>query len=79
MATDDPLLHALGRRIQATVKDTGRCLITAPVEIAPLKAMTPDDLRGYAANLGMTVVPRLGFSQVEFFTVHLPRVAAGLV
>jgi hypothetical protein len=79
MATDESLLHALGRRIQATVKDTGRCLITAPAELQPLKALGQDGLREFAANHGLTAVPRLGFSQVEFFVVRLPRVPASLV
>jgi len=79
MATDDPLLHSLARRIQVTVNETGRCLITAPAELLPLKALGIDRLRRFAADYGWTAVPRLGFSQIEFFAVHLPRAAAGLV
>jgi len=79
MPEDTPLLHALSRRIQVTIAETGRCLITAPVELAPLKALGPEALRQFAAKHGWTVVPRLGFTQVEFFTVHLRRVPAGLV
>jgi hypothetical protein len=79
MATDDPLLHALARRTQLTITETGRCLITVPAELAPLKALGPEGLRKFAASHGWTAVPRLGFTQIEFFAVHLPRVAAGLV
>jgi hypothetical protein len=79
MATDDLLLHALARRITVTVNETGRCLITAPAELGPLKALGMEGLRGFAASHAWTVVPRLGFTQIEFFAVHLPRVAAGLV
>jgi hypothetical protein len=79
MATDDALLHAMARRIQTLVKETGRCLITSPAELGPLSALGADGLRQFAAGHGWTVVPRLGFSQVEFFAVHLPRVSAGLV
>lgn len=79
MAIDDPLLHALARRIKVTVDETGRCLITAPAELTPLKALGLASLREFAAGHGWTVVPRLGFTQIEFFVVHLPRVAAGLV
>jgi hypothetical protein len=79
MATDDPLLHALARRIKIMVNETGRCLITAPAELTPLRALGLDRLREFAASHGWTVVPRLGFTQIEFFAVHLPRVAAGLV
>jgi hypothetical protein len=79
MATEDSLLHAMARRIQATVKETGRCLITAPAELEPLKALNPDALRGFAATHGLTAVPRLGFTQLEFFAVHLPRVSSSLV
>ena len=50
MATDDPLLHALARRIKITVNETGRCLITAPAELAPLKALGLDALRHFAAS-----------------------------
>jgi hypothetical protein len=78
MAPDDPLLHALARRIKIMVNETGRCLITAPAELAPLKALGLDRLREFAAGHGWTAVPRLGFTQIEFFAVHLPRVAAGL-
>jgi len=79
MANDDPLLHALARRIQVTVTETGRCLVTVPAELAPLKALGLDRLRQFAASHGWTAVPRLGFAQIEFFPVHLPRVAAGVV
>jgi len=79
MANDDTLLQALARRIAVTVNETGRCLITVPAELAPLKALGLDGLRQFAARHGWTPVPRLGFSQIEFFAVHLPRVAAGLV
>ena len=79
MAADDPLLHALARRIQLTVNETGRCLITVPVELAPLKALGLEGLREFAASHGWTVVPRLGYAQIEFFAVHLPRVAASMV
>ena len=79
MAIDDPLLHALARRIKIAVTETGRCLITAPAELAPLKALVPDGLRDFAASHGWTAVPRLGFTQIEFFAVHLPRVRASLV
>ena len=79
MAIDDPLLQALAARIQAAVNETGRCLITLPAELSPLKALGMDRLRQFAASHGWTAVPRLGFTQVEFFAVHLPRVAAGLV
>jgi hypothetical protein len=76
---DDPLMHALARRIDITVNESGRCLITQPSELAPLKALGIDALRIFAANHGWTAVPRLGFTQLEFFPVHLPRAAAGLV
>ncbi len=79
MATDDPLLHALARRIKVMVNETGRCLITAPAELAPLKTLGIESLREFAASNGWTAVPRLGFTQIEFFAVHLPRAAAGLV
>ena len=79
MANDDPLLHALARRIAVTVAETGRCLVTVPAELAPLKALGLDRLRQFAASHGWTAVPRLGFAQIEFFAVHLPRAAAGLV
>lgn len=79
METEDPLLHALARRIDITVAETGRCLITAPAELAPLAALGPDALMTFAANHGWTVVPRLGFTQVEFFAVHLPRVSSTIV
>ncbi len=79
MAIDDPLLYALARRIQILVNETGRCLITVPAELAPLKALGAENLREYAASHGWTVVPRLGFSQVEFFAVHLRRVPSGMV
>ena len=79
MANDDPLLHALARRIQVTVNETGRCLVTVPPELAPLKALGLDGLRQFAASHGWTAVPRLGFTQIEFFAVHLPRVATALV
>ena len=79
MATDDPLLHALARRIEISVNETGRCLITQIAELEPLKALGMDELRGFAASHGWTAVPRLGFTQLEFFSVHLPRVAAGMV
>jgi hypothetical protein len=79
MENDDPLLHAMAVRIKATVNETGRCLITLPSELTPLKALGLDSLREFAAGNGWTVVPRLGFTQIEFFAVHLPRVAAGLV
>lgn len=78
MAIDDPLLEALARRIKLTVIETGQCLITSPVELAPLKGLGMDNLREFAARHGQTAVPRLGFTQIEFFAVHLPRVAAGL-
>jgi len=79
MANDNSLFHALARRIQVAVNETGRCLITVPVELAPLKALGLDGLRQFAASHGWTAVPRLGFTQIEFFAVHLPRAAAGLV
>jgi hypothetical protein len=79
MATDTPLLYALAQRIKVRVVETGRCLITAPVELAPLKGLGRDGLREFAARNGWTAVPRLGFTQVEFFTVNLPRVANGVV
>jgi hypothetical protein len=79
MATDDPLLHALARRIKIAVNETGRCLITAPAELAPLKALRFEALCDFAASHGWTAVPRLGFTQIEFFAVHLPRAAAGLI
>ena len=69
----------MARRIQATVKETGRCLITAPSELEPLKALGTDGLRSFAAAHGLTAVPRLGFSQLEFFAVHLTRVPTSLV
>jgi hypothetical protein len=79
MATDNPLLHALARRIKVTVNETGRCLVTLPAELTPLKALGLDNLRDFAASHGWAAVPRLGFTQIEFFAVHLPRVATGLV
>jgi hypothetical protein len=79
MDNDDPLLHALARRIQITVNETGRCLVTSAAELAPLKAMGLASLRDFAASHGWTAVPRLGYAQIEFFAVHLPRAAAGLV
>ena len=78
MPIDDALLHALARRIERAVNETGRCLITVPSELEPLKALGPEGLRQFAAEHGWTVVPRLGLTQIEFFIVHLPRVAAGL-
>ena len=79
MASDDLLLQALASRIQVAVNEGGRCLITLPAELGPLKALGAEGLRQFAASHGWTAVPRLGFTQVEFFAVHLPRVAAGLV
>jgi len=76
---DTPLLHALSRRIQITVAETGRCLVTTPAELAPLKALGDEGLRRFASSHGWTAVPRLGLTQIEFFSVHLPRTAAGLV
>ena len=78
MANDDPLMHALASRIQVTVNETGRCLLTVPAELEPLKALGVEGLRRFAANHGWTAVPRLGFTQIEFFAVHLPRAAAHL-
>lgn len=78
MAIDDPLFHALSRRIKSTVNETGRCLITSPAELTPLRALSAETLREFAASNGWTVVPRLGFNQVEFFAVHLPRAASDL-
>jgi hypothetical protein len=79
MATDDPSLQPLAQRIRITVNESGRCLITLPVELTPLKALGPEGLRRFAAGHGWTVVPRLGLTQIEFFAVHLPRVPATLV
>jgi hypothetical protein len=79
MAIDDPLLQALAQRIKITVNEMGRCLITSPAELAPLKTLGMDGLRKFAEGHGWTVVPRLGFTQIEFFAVHLPRVAVDLV
>jgi len=79
MAFDEPILHAIARRIQVTVNETGRCLLTLPADINPLKALRPEDLRQFSASHGWTAVPRLGFTQLEFFTVNLPRVSSGLV
>jgi len=79
MPTDEPLLSALSQRIRITVSETGRCLITQPADLAPLKALGLDALRKFAASHGWTVVPRLGFTQIEFFAVHLPRVPSALV
>jgi hypothetical protein len=79
MAFDEPTLHALARRIQATIAETGRCLLTLPADLAPFKALRPEDLRQFAASHGWTAVPRLGFAQLEFFTVNLPRVPSSLV
>ena len=79
MPTETPLLHALARRIQATVNETGRCLLTAPSELAPMRALNAEDLHKFAAEHGWTAVPRLGFSQLEFFATHLPRVREGLI
>jgi len=69
----------MARRVQVTVNETGRCLVTVPAELAPLKALGLDGLRQFAASHGWTAVPRLGFTQIEFFAVHLPRATAGLV
>jgi hypothetical protein len=79
MPTDDPLMNALARRIEIAVNETGRCLITMSSDLAPLKALGMDGLRRFAASHGWTAVPRLGFTQLEFFAVHLPRAAAGLI
>jgi hypothetical protein len=79
MADDDPLLHAIARRIQLTINETGRCLITQAADLATLKALGIKGLRDFSAPHGWTVVPRLGFTQIEFFTAHLPPVRAGLV
>lgn len=79
MPTEELLLNALARRIAVAVIDTGRCLITLPADLVPLKALGMDGLRTFAAGHGWTAVPRLGFTQLEFFTVHLPRAAAGLI
>ena len=76
--TEEPLLHALARRIQVTVNETGRCLLTQPADLVPLKTMSPDGLRDFAAFHGWTAVIRLGGFQIEFFSVHLPRAAARL-
>ena len=78
MANENPLLHEMARRIQVTVNETGRCLITVPAELAPLKALVQQELQDFAAAHGWTVVSRLGATQLEFFAVHLPRVPAGL-
>ncbi len=78
MANDEPLLHAMARRIGINVKETGRCLITVPAELEPLKDLGLEKLRDFAAAHGWTAVPRLGWTQIEFFAVHLPRAAAGL-
>ena len=78
MPSDDPLLGALAQRIQVTVSETGRCLLTLPAELAPLKTLGPDGLGQFAAEHGWTAVPRLGFTQLEFFAVHLARVPASL-
>ena len=75
MAHDEPLLHALAQRIKITVHETGRCLMTQPADLAPLQALGTGPLHEFAARHGWTVVPRLGFSQIEFFAVHLPRVS----
>jgi hypothetical protein len=79
MVIDDSLLHALARRIRHTVNETGRCLVTLPAELEPLKALGREGLRQFAASHAWTVVPRLGYTQIEFFAVHLPRVPAGMV
>jgi hypothetical protein len=79
MATDDPALHALAHRIKVAVNETGRCLITLPAELSPLKALGLDALREFAAAHGWVAVPRLGWTQIEFFTVHLPRVPSSMV
>ena len=76
---DDSLLHALSGRIRVTVNETGRCLITSPAELAPLKALGLEGLQKFAGRHGWTAVPRLGYTQIEFFAVHLPRAAATLV
>jgi hypothetical protein len=70
MATDESILRALARRIQTSVNETGRCLFTTAADLAPLKALNPADLQAFAKRHGWTVVPRLGFAQVEFFAVH---------
>jgi hypothetical protein len=79
MPTDDPLLQALAKRIGITVTETGRCLLTQTSELATFKAMAPEKLLAFAADNGWTAVPRLGFTQLEFFRVHLVRARAGLV
>jgi hypothetical protein len=79
MPSDEPLLQAIAKRIEITVNETGRCLLTQPAELAPFKTMQPDTLLEFAANHGWTAVPRLGFTQLEFFRVHLARVPAGLI
>jgi hypothetical protein len=76
---EDSALEALARRIQVIVNETGRCLITTPAELAPLKALGPDGVQGFANRHNWTAVSRLGFTQVEFFAVHLPRVSSTLV
>ena len=79
MANDNPLLEALAKRIHVAVNETGRCLITSPAELTPLRALGANGLREFAESHGWTAVPRLGFTQIEFFAVHLPRVAADVV
>jgi hypothetical protein len=79
MANDDPILHAVARLIQIAVNEKGRCLVTLPAELVPLKALGSNGLRQFAAEHGWNAVPRLGFTQIEFFATHLPPAAAGLV
>lgn len=74
-AQEEQLLHALALRIKIAVQETGRCLLTQPADLLPLRSLGAGPLQHFAARHGLTAVPRLGFSQIEFFAVHLPRVS----
>ena len=66
-AHDEQFLHALAQRIKVAVQETGRCLMTQPADLAPLRALGAKALHDFAAAMAgprfrAWASPKLSFS-----------------
>ena len=65
--TADEKLEGLTQKIQESVRESGRYMVTHPAEVSVLHQLGEEGVRRYATDHHWAVVPHLAGEQFEFY------------